>query len=63
MEATLTIQCGIIALTKRKQHYLNSEYEHLQHFLQTEEDLGLHSANKQQRSDSTTPSSQIENIR
>lgn len=48
MEASLTIQCGIISLTKRKQQFLNSEYDNLQHFLQTKEDLGLHSANKQQ---------------
>jgi putative transposase len=48
METSLTIQCAIISLTKRKQQFLNSEYEHLQHFLQTKEDLGLYSANKQQ---------------
>jgi IS605 OrfB family transposase len=48
METSLTIQCGIVALTKRKQQFLNAEYDNLQHFLQTKEDLGLHSANKQQ---------------
>jgi IS605 OrfB family transposase len=48
MEASLTIQCGIVALTRRKQQFLNSEYDNLQRFLQTKEDLGLHSANKQQ---------------
>lgn len=42
------IQCGIVALTKRKHQFLNDEYEKLQHFLQTKEDLGLYSANKQQ---------------
>jgi len=48
MEALLTIQCGIVALTKRKQQFLDLEYERLQHFLQTKEDRGLYSANKQQ---------------
>ncbi|MBS7614824.1 transposase [Candidatus Bathyarchaeota archaeon] len=48
METSLTIQCGIVALTKLKQQFLNDEYEKLQYFLQTGEDLGLHSANKQQ---------------
>jgi len=48
METSLTIQCGIVALTKRKLQFLNDEYDNLQRFLQTKEDLGLHSANKQQ---------------
>ena len=48
MEASLTIKCGITSLTKRKQQFLDLEYERLQHFLQTKEDLGLYSANKQQ---------------
>ena len=48
MEASLTIRCGITSLTKRKQQFLDLEYERLQHFLQTKEDLGLYSANKQQ---------------
>ena len=48
MEASLTIQCGVTSLTKRKQQFLNTEYDNLQHFLQTKEDLGLYSANKQQ---------------
>lgn len=48
MEATKVIQCGIIGLTKTKMAILDREYENLQHFLQTGEDLGLHSANKQQ---------------
>ncbi|MBS7614693.1 hypothetical protein KEJ18_03050 [Candidatus Bathyarchaeota archaeon] len=48
METSLTIQCGIVALTKRKQQFLNTEYDNLQRFLQTGEDLGMYSANKQQ---------------
>jgi putative transposase len=48
MEASLTIRCGVTSLTKRKQQFLNTEYDNLQHFLQTKEDLGLYSANKQQ---------------
>ncbi len=48
METSLTIHCGIVALTKRKQQLLNTEYDNLQHFLQTREDRSLHSANKQQ---------------
>jgi len=48
MEASLAIRCGIASLTKRKQQFLNSEYDNLQHFLQTKEDRGLYSANKQQ---------------
>jgi len=48
METSLTIQCGIVALTKRKLQFLNDEYDNLQRFLQTKEDLGLYSANKQQ---------------
>ena len=48
MEASLTIRCGITSLTKRKQQFLDLEYGRLQHFLQTKEDLGLYSANKQQ---------------
>ena len=48
MKASLTIQCGIVALTKRKQQFLNSEYDNLQQFLQIKEDRGLYSANKQQ---------------
>ena len=48
MEASLTIKCGIASLTKRKRQFLDLEYERLQHFLQTKEDLGLYSANKQQ---------------
>ena len=35
-------------MTKRKQQFLNSEYDNLQHFLQTKEDIGSYSANKQQ---------------
>ena len=48
MEVSLTIRCGITSLTKRKHQFLNIEYDNLQHFLQTKEDLGLYSANKQQ---------------
>ena len=48
METQLTIQCAVTSLTKRKQQFLNTEYDNLQHFLQTKEDRGLYSANKQQ---------------
>lgn len=48
MEDSLTIRCGVTSLTKRKQRFLNTEYDNLQHFLQTKEDRGLYSANKQQ---------------
>jgi len=48
METKLTIQCAVISLTKRKHHFLSTEYDNLQHFLQTKENLGLYSANKQQ---------------
>ncbi|MFQ5818695.1 MAG: RNA-guided endonuclease InsQ/TnpB family protein [Candidatus Heimdallarchaeota archaeon] len=43
-----TIRCGIVHLTKIKREILNQEYENLQHFLQTGNDLGVYSANKQQ---------------
>jgi IS605 OrfB family transposase len=43
----LTIQCGIIELTKSKQDVLEREYNNLQKFLQGE-DVTLYSANKQQ---------------
>lgn len=48
METLLAIQCAVTSMTKRKQQFLSSEYENLQHFLQTKEDRGLYSANKQQ---------------
>ena len=40
--------CKIIGLTNIKQMALAQEYENLQHYLQTGEDKGLYSANKQQ---------------
>ncbi|MFQ6123021.1 MAG: hypothetical protein ACE5R6_00220 [Candidatus Heimdallarchaeota archaeon] len=46
--ALKTIQCGIVHLTKIKKEILNQEYENFQHFLQTGNDLGVYSANKQQ---------------
>jgi putative transposase len=38
----------VIRLTNRKQVALQQEYDNLQHYLQTREDRGLYSANKQQ---------------
>ena len=38
----------MIRLTNTKQEALQQEYDNLQHYLQTREDRGLHSANKQQ---------------
>ena len=46
--ARKTIRAKIIALTNHKRELLENEYNHLQHFLQTSEDLGVYSANKQQ---------------
>ncbi len=43
----LTIQCGIVKLTKFKQNILEREYSNLQKFLKGE-DVPLYSANKQQ---------------
>jgi len=43
----LTIQCGIVKLTKRKKEILDREYNNLQKFLNGE-DVSLYSANKQQ---------------
>ena len=43
----LTIKCGIIKLTKRKQKLLDDEYSNLQLFLKGQ-DVPLYSANKQQ---------------
>jgi putative transposase len=40
--------CKIMGLTNIKQIALAQEYENLQHYLQTREDKGLYSANKQQ---------------
>jgi hypothetical protein len=56
---TKCYRCKIVGLTKTKQHLLTSleqdtlaalsqEYDNLQHYLRTREDLGLYSANKQQ---------------
>jgi len=44
----LTIQAGIVGLTKTKQQLLDSEYTNLQLFLKGEKDARLYSANKQQ---------------
>jgi hypothetical protein len=38
----------VIGLTNTKQVALQQEYDNLQHYLQTREDRGLYSANKQQ---------------
>lgn len=44
----LTIQCGIVKLTRRKREILDREYDNLQSFLHGEKDVPLYSANKQQ---------------
>lgn len=46
--AKKTIKAKIVALTKTKRSLLETEYKNLQIFLQTGEDKGLYSANKQQ---------------
>jgi putative transposase len=43
-----TIKCKLVGLTKKKRHAISAEYNKLQIYLQTLDDLGLHSANKQQ---------------
>ena len=43
-----TYHCKVIQLTNTKQVALQQEYNNLQHYLQTKEDRGLYSANKQQ---------------
>jgi putative transposase len=43
-----TYHCKVIRLTNTKQVTLQQEYDNLQHYLQTREDRGLYSANKQQ---------------
>jgi len=43
-----TYHCKVIRLTNTKQVALQQEYDNLQHYLQTREDRGLYSANKQQ---------------
>ena len=47
VEATKTIRCKLIGLTKRKQELLNREYDNFQHWLETGEDRGVYSAYKQ----------------
>jgi putative transposase len=46
--AKKVIKAKIVALTQNKRILLETEYNNLQHFLQTDEDLGVYSANKQQ---------------
>ena len=41
MEATKTIKCKLIGLTKRKRELLNREYDSFQHWLETGEDRGI----------------------
>lgn len=48
MKVKKTIKAKIIALTNIKRKILDAEYDNLQHFLQTGEDKGVYSANKQQ---------------
>ncbi len=43
-----TYHCKVIRLTNTKQVALQQEYDNLQHYLQTREDRGLYSANRQQ---------------
>ena len=43
-----TYHCRVIRLTNTKQVALQQEYDNLQHYLQTREDRGLYSANRQQ---------------
>lgn len=43
-----TIKAKIVSLTNHKRELIETEYNNLQHFLQTGEDVGLYSANKQQ---------------
>lgn len=44
----LTIQAGIVRLTRRKKEILDREYDNLQKFLQGDRTVPLYSANKQQ---------------
>nr|MDO8135427.1 hypothetical protein [Candidatus Njordarchaeum guaymaensis] len=44
----LTIQCGIVKLTRRKRELLDREYNNLQEFLKVNRQVALYSANKQQ---------------
>ena len=43
-----TYHCKVIRLTNTKQVALQQEYDNLRHYLQTREDRGLYSANRQQ---------------
>src|SRR5215472_17771538 len=43
-----TYHCKVIRLTNTKQVALQQEYDNLQHYMQTREDRGLYSANRQQ---------------
>src|SRR5215469_10322412 len=43
-----TYHCKVIRLTNTKQVALQQEYDNLQHYLQTREDRGVYSANRQQ---------------
>ncbi|MEM3883165.1 MAG: hypothetical protein QXO23_07275 [Candidatus Methanomethyliaceae archaeon] len=44
----LTVQAGIVGLTRRKKEILDREYSNLQKFLKGDRDAPLYSANKQQ---------------
>jgi hypothetical protein len=44
----LTVQAGIVGLTRRKKELLDREYNHLQRFLRGDKAVPLYSANKQQ---------------
>jgi len=48
VKAKKTYHCKVIRLTNTKQVALQQEYDNLQHYLQTREDRGLYSANRQQ---------------
>jgi len=48
VKTKLTIQAGIIKLTKRKRELLEREYSNLQQFLKGDKSIPLYSANKQQ---------------
>jgi len=44
----LTVQCGVVKLTRRKRETLDREYDNLQKFLKGNKNVPLYSANKQQ---------------
>ena len=48
MQVKKVIKCKVVGLTKSKRTALQREYNNLQIYLQTFEDLGVYSANKQQ---------------